>query len=61
MPLRVTVELIPYGNEAQKRTIGVMNITNIGGIRSCPNYEVQEMLADARGMTWIHRARSSSR
>lgn len=30
MTLRVTVEIVPHGIEEQKRTIGVLNISNIG-------------------------------
>ena len=37
MTLRVTVEIVPFGEEKEKRTIGVANISNIGGKDVC-NY-----------------------
>lgn len=30
MTLRVTLEIVPFGNEDEKRTIEVLNISNIG-------------------------------
>lgn len=30
MTLRVTLEIVPFGNEDEKRTIEVVNISNIG-------------------------------
>ena len=48
--LRVTVELVPFGNECLKKTIGVAHIANIGvhstsdeGSALC-NYNVVEMV-----------------
>ncbi len=48
--LRVTVELVPFGNECLKKTIGVAHIANIGlhltsddGSALC-NYYVVEMV-----------------
>ena len=38
--MRVTVELIPHGDESRKRTIGKMEIANDGsGDLSCGNYD----------------------
>lgn len=34
MPLRVTVELIPHGDENNKRKIAVIDIENVGGLES---------------------------
>jgi len=54
MPLRITIELIPGGNEATKRTLGVLQIERCGEVRLVKNrhkvpciqvadYRVQEM------------------
>lgn len=32
MTLRCTIEIVPFGDEERKRTIGVLNISNIGRI-----------------------------
>lgn len=29
MTLRVTVEIVPFGDKSQKRTLGVINISNV--------------------------------
>ena len=42
MPLRVTIELIPHGDESRKRKVAVVNITNDGtGTHLIGNYDVQ--------------------
>ena len=42
MPLRVTVELIPRGDESRKRTVAVVDITNDGtGTHEVGNYDVR--------------------
>ncbi len=42
--IRVTVELVPIGNEAQKKVIGVMHIANdASGTSSEGNYKVKLM------------------
>ncbi|HSW00035.1 MAG TPA: hypothetical protein VLI39_07675 [Sedimentisphaerales bacterium] len=42
MPLRVTVELIPYGDESRKRTVAVVDIANDGtGTHEVGNYDVR--------------------
>ena len=42
--LRITVELVPGGNEAKKRIIGVCHIVNIGDVGAgCANYHISEM------------------
>lgn len=47
--LRVIVELVPHGNEAQKRTLVVMNIANQGsGDDAEARYDVREMWHDGR-------------
>lgn len=47
--IRVTVELVPWGDESMKKTIGVMNIANDGnsGDREIGNYEAR--MEDDRG------------
>ncbi len=42
--LRVTIELIPYGNEARKYVLGVMHVSNNGtGTSLSGNYTVDEL------------------
>lgn len=49
--LRVTVELLPYGLEAGKRTLAVGYISNDGtGTHTVGNYRVN--LRDAAGRKW---------
>ena len=43
--IRITVELVPTGNEARKHTIGVLTISNIGGDKAIAQYAVVEHLA----------------
>lgn len=51
--LRVTIELVPQGREAAKRTIAVGTIVNLGtGRPSSGNYFVD--LRDAAGRPWKH-------
>ncbi|MEA1674066.1 hypothetical protein [Nitrospirillum sp. BR 11163] len=38
--IRVTIDLLPGGNEAGKRTIGMMEIANVGGDLIQGNYAV---------------------
>lgn len=38
MTLRITAEIVPFGDESRKYTIGVINISNIGA-RNFPLYE----------------------
>jgi hypothetical protein len=38
MTLRITIEIVPFGEEDKKRTLGVANISNVDGDRIC-NYE----------------------
>ena len=46
--LRITIELVPFGREAYKRTIGGMNIINDGtGDNDTGNYKYE--LMDDRG------------
>lgn len=46
--IRVTVELVPFGDEARKKTIGIMNIANDGtGDIEIGHYEAR--LEDDRG------------
>lgn len=39
--LRVTLDLIPRGNEAEKRTLGTVEIENIGGDEKRADYAVR--------------------
>lgn len=42
MPLRVTVELIPHGDESRKRKVTVVDIANDGtGTHEVGNYDVR--------------------
>lgn len=50
--LRITIELVPHGNEALKKTVGVAHVSNIGGasidgepVDVC-HYNVVEMTED---------------
>ncbi len=56
--LRVTIELIPAGNESLKKTIGVAHIINCGGDKDYANYRIVEMI-ETRIRLWearhIHR------
>ena len=46
--IRVTVELVPFGDEEKKKTIGIMNIANDGtGTKEFGNYDAR--LEDDRG------------
>ena len=38
--LRCTIELLPGGNESKARTIGLVEIANIGGTQALGNYNV---------------------
>lgn len=38
--LRCTIELLPGGDEGRKRTIGVVEIANVGGTQQVGNYSV---------------------
>ncbi len=45
--LRVTTEIVPYGNEAQKKIISVIHIANTGeGTPEFGNYDIVEMESD---------------
>ena len=51
--LRVTIELLPWGREADKRTIAVGTITNLGtGSPTSGNCFID--LRDAAGCRWKH-------
>jgi hypothetical protein len=41
MPLRVTIEYIPGGNEARKETLAVVSITNVSDLAPISDYVVQ--------------------
>jgi hypothetical protein len=38
--LRVTIEVVPKGDETRKRPIRVMNISNMSGLADLSDYEV---------------------
>lgn len=38
--IRCTIELLPGGDESRKRTIGLIEIANVGGDRLIGNYHV---------------------
>ncbi len=51
--LRITVELLPFGNEARKRTLATGTITNLGtGSKTQGNYFAD--FRDAAGRPWRH-------
>ena len=37
--LRITVELVPRGQETRKRTLGVMEVANVGGTSTRGEYD----------------------
>lgn len=39
--IRVTVELVPWGDETQKRTIATADITNVGGDDAWGEYRAE--------------------
>lgn len=39
--LRVTIELLPHGDESRKRHLGTMEIANVGGTPSRGNYRAR--------------------
>ena len=45
--IRVTVELVPFGDEVKKKKIGEMVLANTGGDADTANYEA--WVADAEG------------
>lgn len=51
MTLRVTVEIVPFGEEENKRTIGILNIHNVKsfGLGLC------EYVADVKTWDWNNR------
>lgn len=43
--LRLTLEIVPFGQEACKRSLGTVEISNIGGTIKHGNYRVQSLLS----------------
>lgn len=41
MTLRVTLEMVPFGLEEKKRTLGKMDISNVGGTPNLGKYCVE--------------------
>jgi hypothetical protein len=39
--LRVTLEMVPFGQEEAKYLIGVMEIVNVGGTHAYGNYDIR--------------------
>lgn len=39
--LRITVEIIPFGDEREKSTLDIMEIINIGGDVNLGNYKIR--------------------
>lgn len=46
--IRVTVELWPGGSEARKRTLGGLDIANVGGTAQVGNYRVWKLNKELR-------------
>ena len=44
--LRVTLEMVPFGIEERKRTIGTIEISNVGGNAASGNYKVRHVRDD---------------
>lgn len=41
--IRVTVDLVPFGFEHRKRTLGIIQIANVGGDRNTGHYNVTQL------------------
>lgn len=52
--LRVTIDLLPQGDEAQARTLQTLTITNVGGTLQRGDYTA--LLSDDKGL-YVHRAK----
>lgn len=52
--LRVTLEIVPFGIEERKRTIGTMKIGNVGGNHATGDYEVTRITDDKVDTCGIH-------
>jgi hypothetical protein len=51
--LRVTIDLLPYGDETTKRNLGVIEIANDGtGTKSRGNYMVRTAIRGQPKQTW---------
>lgn len=50
--LRITVELIPAGNEARKRVLGVMHVARTDGNEQVADYKVVEMQTEASSLVY---------
>ena len=59
--LRVTVDLVPNGNEAMKRTLAVLQVTNIGGNADVASYSVAKMYAADAGKSAVKKVRDIQR
>ena len=47
--LRVTIELVPLGDESRKRTLNVLEIENVGGDGNIGDYHVRLSSENRRG------------
>lgn len=52
MTLRVTLEIVPFGNEDNKRTIYQLNIENQGSKTKAGRARYKAILAGDRKLTW---------
>lgn len=54
MTLRVTLEIVPFGVEENKRTIHTININNITGISNVPDVgqHEYEVISDGQKQEW---------
>lgn len=54
MTLRVTIEIVPFGFEEDKRTLHTFNINNITGIVNVPDVGLHEyeVIADGQKKDW---------
>lgn len=50
--LRVTLEMVPFGQEDKKRTLGKIDIANIGGTSVRAMYRVDAVPAEGRLLTF---------
>lgn len=49
--IRVTIDLIPFGNDAEKETIGTLTISNIGELFGLHTYDCAYTYRDMDGAT----------
>lgn len=61
MTLRVTLEIVPHGDETKKYKIGSMNISNLMGSETCEYYAAlysdgETLLKETSDGTLVHKS-----